>query len=322
MLISSLILMIGCSNGTTESDTPSNSTNNLEPIIFKYNENEYKIVNFYQEFSQYIKEAENHPDNLDTLYIDTVLEPFTKSVFGEDYGEFISKQWGFGTPTRPKILEEYLLYLNENNNKINDLIIDALKKSTDELSSEDDKVVYILLASPDDVTKMKWLKGVTGMTWDQNVITIQIAPPFLDEDILKFVVAHEYQHAVFFEKNEIGTNATVLEEVMLEGKADTFAQIMYPEVVTPWNDFSTKSQEENTWSYLEKNLNSINASIKDDLFYGNSSKGILDTSNYKMGNKIMDSFIQENPSISIEEWTEMSADEILEKSKYEAKNQE
>ncbi|GAA0501845.1 hypothetical protein GCM10008986_31720 [Salinibacillus aidingensis] len=167
---------------------------------------------------------------------------------------------------------------------------------------------------------MKWMKGVSGIAWNKDFILIQIAPPFFDENSLKNTVAHEYHHSVFFENNDNSSSLTLLEEVMLEGRADTFARLMYPSTETPWSDFSSQHLEETTWKAFRENLNSTDASIKDDFFYGNSSRGIPDRSSYKIGNKIMDRFIQKNPDVSIAEWTEMSADEILNKSKFEELN--
>ncbi|WP_161493892.1 DUF2268 domain-containing putative Zn-dependent protease [Virgibacillus necropolis] len=68
-----------------------------------------------------------------------------------------------------------------------------------------------------------------------------------------------------------------------------------------------------------KPINQPSTKIKDRFFFGDSSKNVPKWAKYKTGNKIMESFIEENPNVSIANWTDMRADEILMKSKYEGR---
>ncbi|MDL4839477.1 DUF2268 domain-containing protein [Aquibacillus rhizosphaerae] len=315
-----ILLMVSCSNDTAQENenTGSKAILNSEPVTFVHNKHEFKVVYYFAEFLNYIEKAEQEPGNLDELYIESVLNPFSKDVFGEYYGETLSSNWGLGTPTNTEILKRYNEALLEDQDKINSLIVEALKKSVNELPPGTDKTVYVFPANPKNASVMKWIKGVSGLTWNKDFFLIQIAPSFLNEDMLKLAVAHEYHHSVLFEDKDNYNNTTVLGEVLLEGRADKFSRILYPEIEPPWSHFSP-SQEEATWNLLNENIDSTDYSIIDDLFNGVRSKGIPDRSNYKIGYAIMTNFIQKNPDITILEWSKMSPIEILEKSNYEEK---
>lgn len=109
---------------------------------------------------------------------------------------------------------------------------------------------------------------------------------------------------------------TLLEGTILEGKADTFESMMYPEVDVPWIEPLKGYYKEEAWKFFLDHSNSIDPEPWHDFSYGNRSKGLLRWSNYRIGHQIMESFLKENPDVPVQEWTEMSAEDILLKSKY------
>ncbi|AIF45296.1 hypothetical protein X953_06680 [Virgibacillus sp. SK37] len=291
---------------TTKQEVPSS-------FSFTYKDQQFEVVYYYKNFLEYIEKAEKQPYNLNGLYIETIINPIA-----EEKGVRLSKGWGFGTPTQPDLLAQYLQSLIENQDTVHEIIIDSLKKSADKLQPGADKYVYVFPANPDDNDGMKRMEGVAASAWNENFFAIQIAPPYFEERSLKQAVAHEYHHTVFFENNELGY--TLLESILIEGKADTFAKIIYPDIHMPWSNFSSEKNESQTWKVLKENMTSTMPSTQDEFFLGEPSKGIPEWANYKMGNKIMESFIEKKPNVSIEDWTNMPAAEILEKSKYAEKH--
>ncbi|MCG1023231.1 DUF2268 domain-containing putative Zn-dependent protease [Sutcliffiella horikoshii] len=53
------------------------------------------------------------------------------------------------------------------------------------------------------------------------------------------------------------------------------------------------------------------------LHMGRPSSGIPKWSNYRIGYRIMGDFLENNPGVTLEEWTKMRAEEILELSGFE-----
>lgn len=264
-----------------------------------------------------MNEAKNHPNNLEELYKQTVAEPFRISAYGESDGYWIFNHWHFITPTNISRLEESVRSLIANQNEINNLIEEALKKSTDKLPGGN-KTVYLFPANPDLSYLFRQMKGIAGgVMAKEDVILIQIDPSFFDAEILKFTIAHEYHHAVYMEDNLVSRTNTLLDTVILEGKADTFAKIIYPDINAPWSEPLSENIENDTWEILKGYLSSIDPKIKEDFYNGNPSKGIPQWANYKMGNKIMELYLEANPESSVENWTQKPADEILVESNYE-----
>ena len=107
---------------TTYKNVPSSNT-------FTYKGQGFEIVYFYRNFIDYLEKVKEQPNNLDELYLESVINPL-----GGGDGQWISKQWGFARPTRPALLENYLELLIENQETINNLIINALKNSADQLA--------------------------------------------------------------------------------------------------------------------------------------------------------------------------------------------
>lgn len=115
---------------------------------------------------------------------------------------------------------------------------------------------------------------------------------------------------------ENGYAKTLLERSVLEGKADAFAKIIYPEMEPAWLQPLSGYYKEHGWEIFMENLNSEEPKIWDFLFIGNHFKGIAKWTNYKIGYEIMQNFLKENRGVSIEEWSKMSAQDILAKSQY------
>ena len=68
-----------------------------------------------------------------------------------------------------------------------------------------------------------------------------------------------------------------------------------------------------------ENLESTDSSFIQGFTHGNPYYGIPPWSTYKIGNQIMQSFLEENSNLTIKEWTKMSESEIFLKSKYYVK---
>lgn len=305
VLTSIPIFLLGCSEKENQS-----------PITFNHNGQEFTIIPLYQEYLNYIEDAKGKETNLDALYEETVKQSFAASAFGEEFKDWEIEDWTFSTPTFIDELEESLQLLIENHEKIVRIIKETLKDSSDKLPGGK-KSVYIIPANPTNASTMEVLNGVTGVTWEKDVILLQIEPAFLEEEYLMYCLAHEYHHSVYMENNELDYTTTLLEDVILEGKADTFAKSLYPDVTIPWHEFSTVELEANTWEFLKKNGNSTALDSKEVSFVGNQMKEIPSRANYTIGYKIMEHFIEHNPNISIAEWTNLSAQDVLVQSKYE-----
>lgn len=285
----------------------------IQPYTFTYQEQEFEIIPFYEEILEFIKLArEGSTESLEKLYADTVLVPLRMSSgWSFDYHTLL-------TPTSHlDKLEEYTHQLIHNADQINETIIDAIKKSADVLSGESKKRIYLFPFHPDQDYNSTLNEGVGGFA-STNTILIFINPLNYSEEMLKYIAAHEYHHTIHFEMT-FRTNPTLLESMIIEGKADTFAEMIYPETEAPWTVALTPDKEEYVWSIMVDLLDKSRtiAKLSVDFFNGDPYLGIPYWSDYKIGYQIMQDFIKNNPDVSIEEWTQMNAVEILELSLFE-----
>ena len=302
LIISLSFLLISCNETEkVESPTPEMDEN---PIVFEHNEQEFKIYTYYDEFERFLESAKKQPVHIDKLYEEAIVKPISS-----DMGIPRLKHWMLTPPKDVEAMDELLENLTEKKTLINELVIEALKESSDLLPGED-KFIYVLPSTPQNKSSLKTVNYVTGEAFNKYTMIILVDPSFLDKN-LKHTIAHEYHHLVAME-SEIAD--TLIELVMLEGKADTFAKKLYPKIDVPWIKPLTGYYEEESWKIFNENLDSADYEVWADFFYGNRSKGILPWTNYKIGYEIMESFLIENPDVSLEEWTQMPAKDIYAKS--------
>jgi len=307
LLISLSFLLISCNEiENVEIPTPEMDDN---PIVFKHNEQEFKIYTYYDEFEGFLESAKKQPDNIDRLYEEAIVKPVSS-----DMGIPRLKHWMLTPPKDVEAMEELMGNLTEKKTLINELVIEALKESSDLLPGED-KFIYVLPSTPQNKSALKTVGYVTGEAFNKYTMIIMVDPSFLDIDI-KHTIAHEYHHLVAME-SEVGD--TLIESVILEGKAEAFSKKMYPNIDVPWVKPLTGYYKEESWKIFNENLDSVDYEVWADFFYGNRSKGILPWTSYKIGYEIMESFLIENPDVSLEEWTKMPAEDIYAKSNFKGK---
>jgi len=65
------------------------------------------------------------------------------------------------------------------------------------------------------------MNGVTAFATSNYQIVLHIAPQKYDEEMLKYALAHEYYHVVYYEEYR-NRKRDLVEYVLSEGKADSF----------------------------------------------------------------------------------------------------
>lgn len=306
MMLSCFIVLASCSN---RSDDSSFS------YQFISNEQSFEIVSLYNYVLQYTAQIKNDP-TLDSKieYEEKVFLPFYE--LAKKKNVVVDGLQSFFVPTLiENVLEENTLLLLSKQDEINAMIEEAIMSSSNLLSGGD-KTIFVLPFHPDKSSIIRDMKGATGYVPNEKVMLLQIDPSFSEES-LKYVVAHEYNHMIAMESLTMSDNNSLLASIILEGKADSFAEIVYPDYDVPWLDPPLTAEEERI--IVDEISNVLDApfyTVYGDLFMGNYNKGIPRWSNYKLGYNIMQSFLKNNPELTIDEWTRLGAKEILQGSDY------
>lgn len=306
-LIIFLVALASCSYEKEKIETPPIPISS--PEIYIEGEQEFEIYTYYQPFLDFLEQAEKQADKGEEIYTKTVLNAFKENGFS--YIDFTDNI--FYTPSDLGELRKSIEVLIDKQVELNTSIKEALAASVDKLPGGNKKI-HIMPAIPEIINSLEEMGDVSGYAWNKNTIVLLVGPSFQKGDLL-YTVAHEYHHVVYMETP--GSSwYTLLEQSVLEGKADTFATLLYPEVDVPWIEPFTIQENEKVVDIFSANIESTNSDLTVDFLNGNQWKGIPQWSKYRIGYQIMKAFRTEYSHMTVEEWTRMPAKEVLDKSNF------
>ncbi|MBW3112638.1 DUF2268 domain-containing protein [Bacillus sp. MCCB 382] len=299
-------MFMGCSN-----HEPVKKKEPESHITFSQEEQKFDIIYMYDEMQDYIDTVrEQTGKSNETVFIEKVFEPFKK----KSNMEGISLRYIFDPSSEVDKLAESVKDLDKNKDTTNRIIKEALLKSAKELPGNNKKVLVLPL-NPEDTIVAEKMGGVGGFVLDDDVIVLQLSSA-MEEDMLKYTVAHEYNHAIAGESNP-GMMYTILGGVVLEGKADAFANIIFPKIDVPWQEPMTPEVKEKVVTEITELKDSSDPNRYAGLRNGIPSKDIPQWANYKIGYEIVQSYRKKHPEVSIGRWTSMHEAEIIAGSDFE-----
>ncbi|WP_335872844.1 DUF2268 domain-containing protein [Bacillus sp. 2205SS5-2] len=245
--------------------------------------------------------------------MESVVEAFQAKA-SEKNVNIGQENFPFFSPTsNAQMLEKNTVELLQQQKQINELIKNSLLSSAELLSGED-VTIFIMPLNPENTFPIQKMEGISGVALSENAILLQIDPSF-SENALEYAVAHEYHHKVNIKNNDM-TRVTLLDSVVFEGKADSFAKIIYPEKNAPWIEPLSGDSQATDLHELQKNAHSFDSTIYYEFFNGNASKSLPLWSNYKIGYQLMQSYLENHSGVSSEEWTKLNGIDILEGSEF------
>lgn len=291
---------------------------NFSEIDTVYNKQEFKIIPVYNHLNNYINEVKKEPDNASKLYHDIIYNPIkNKYIKNAEFAEIFEtiKQTSTDYSSAKKIIDSL------KRSKVVPIILSGLKRINNKLSGPATTIV-LLPMNPDlkELYKKYNLEfmytGVTAITPGSGVIIISIDPFESNwESILDFVLAHEYHHSVWMSRNFKRKDLSLIEYIIFEGRADVFAESLYPTVNVPWNSNLSKEKEIMVWEIIKDKVDSRDSDFNDRIMVGN--KDIPYSSGYCIGYNIVKKFIELHPNITTIGLIDMEPNIILEKSNYE-----
>ncbi|ANU16448.1 hypothetical protein BBI11_04975 [Planococcus maritimus] len=195
-------------------------------------------------------------------------------------------------------------------------IDEALKKSAEMLPGSD-KTVHVFPANPAYTHGKTEELNPSGMALEQDVMVL-FATPILLEEGLQHTIAHEYFHMIDMQRGtaEDPINTTLLETAVMEGKAEAFAEIIYPESKLDWIANADEKITEETKMLFLKEKDSAEVEVWNDFYYGNAVTKVPIFASHMIGYDIMQKFLTQHPNMPVEEWLELTAEEVLAGSGY------
>jgi uncharacterized protein YjaZ len=270
------------------------------------------LTEFYTAFIDKVKEDER---NLDSVYKEAVQTLIYKKYFQKsEYSSFV-KDWFAPTIKNIPELKKSIERISLNNEKIRSKIIGALNKSRQSIDN-DSLTIYIIPVNPEGRQFIEGMTGIMGLTAGSKQIILTIEPDISGwENMLEYVVAHEYNHAYWTNVN-FGKSSkwTLLDYLVFEGRADYFAHLLYPNVVAPWTMALTENQKSDLWNKIKPNLQSEDISYQMEVIFG--SRNYPAWGGYSVGYDIVVTALTNNKNLKAVKWTNFEADKILALSNY------
>ncbi|ART75431.1 hypothetical protein B4U37_04950 [Sutcliffiella horikoshii] len=276
---------------------------------YSINEQTFEIIPYHQPYLDFMEELEATQGDREELFSAHVVKPFSKEIYGHEYSS--RDDPFYVAPVNTDKMKEMIIQLDDQYEEISRFIKEGLEDSTALLTGSEKVRIYLQPHSPD----FNYLEmgGVVAFAADKDVMVLQIDPRKYTEKSIKQTIAHEFHHVVTMEVSDWAYRKHhLLERVIMEGKADTFGKLVYEDYDVAWIEPLNPEATERVWSFIEENKGSYEMEDLTMLHMGQPSSGFPKWSNYRIGYRIMEDFLKRNPELTLEQWTEMRADEILE----------
>ncbi|WP_335871492.1 DUF2268 domain-containing putative Zn-dependent protease [Bacillus sp. 2205SS5-2] len=202
--------------------------------------------------------SNNSKENSKAEYYERVTAPFLEKAsekelaIHSDYSKF------FYPSSKGDELEKNTIELLKRQKAINRLIKTALIDAS-EMFTGSGKTVFVMTINPGKTFYINNMEGVGGLTLSEDAILLQIDPSYTD-DMLKYTTVHEYYHSVFLESYKEKAY-TLLDAAIFEGKADSFAEILYPDNSAPWLEPLKEELRKPTFNEFKKQIDSTNSEV-------------------------------------------------------------
>ncbi len=200
--------------------------------------------------------------------------------------------------------------IKDNYEIIIENVFDALKKSRS-LIENDDVSVYILPANPDKKHLAEILGGVLALCGGSREIVLLIDTEIKGWlEMLKYSVVHEYHHVCWTRNNyEKTTKWTLIDYLVFEGRADSFAHLVYPEIHHPPSFALSEEEKSELWNKIKGSLETTDFLLQREIMFG--SENYPHWGGYTLGYDIVQKFLLENKDISADNWTDIEGETIF-----------
>lgn len=297
LLLFVFVLLSGCSNNESvlvvESKHPETDQS-------------YKILGVHTLYEDFIQQSEeSSPEDMNDLYVSKIIEPVYEACFETiEYGPNFPMVTD--VPSDLSKIQEVIDYMDFEH--MSSLIEETLVKSSDLLPSEDETTICVFPALRED-NNPGMFATYTGK------IVFNYSELYYQDERIQAGIAHEYHHTLRSERSahiENKDSFTVLDTLILEGKAVMFEKILYPNsTFTPINRTYNKS----FWSEIEPDLHKVDPDRAYEIL-GGGRGGVPIAYGYSEGYKMVEAYLELNPDLTPAEWYDVDARVIYEEGNY------
>lgn len=311
-LVLVVLLQVRCSAAQTQpAATPAPSS---APISSQ----KFTIISAYEGLAAYVEAARPAPNiGLNALFRQYVVDPYWEDCAAG--GEYMKQDKDSVTPISDMdYLTSAVRILRDSN--VEQIVEEALQEDAKVLSGPN-TTVCIFVAEPQNTLVRDFMHGVSGFTVGSGKIWLQIYPDGAWLDWIPYGVAHEYHHSVWTDRQDSKSITMDLADYLVfEGRADSFAHLVYPDVHAPWTEALTPEQEKRQWKVMQQHLDTRSLATQRMFMFGMfGGNAVPHWTGYTIGFHIVQSYLQKHPHATVDEWTALDAHDLLAQSGYNGK---
>jgi len=283
----------------------------FKPESIKINhDSEVNIVPLYSPYQKYLKASLDGDTEVSKKnYMNYVLSDIDKIGEKEEFDTTSLKGFFMMQSTAyQQALLDRIEALEERQDEIKKIITKNYTAAHKVLPKKK-STIFIVPINSEYTTMTEPMGGVAAGAYKDAVVLYMDSN--FDKDALAYTVAHEYHHLILHDRNEYQLNK-LLDSVIIEGKADAFADRVLKDVKAPWES----PMDEPTIKHVSKLIQTGEATYE-DLVGGSPQKDIPRWSNYNLGHDILDHYFKLHPDSKIEEWSFKGEADLLKGYKYQ-----
>jgi uncharacterized protein YjaZ len=273
----------------------------------------------YQGAAHYIQEARGHSDvELEQLWWEHAIEPYWAEWAAGQFNEIRTRE-----QMKQPIVDLDNLAVEVNllaDSQIETLIERAYKYITDCLPSPlPSRTVCVYPLDPQNTYVKDKMNGVLGDGIGDNIL-LKINPLAADwQSWVPLVIAHEYHHAVWGYNYfaVLGSRRMdLLTGLLIDGQADSFAKMLYPDLHPIWIEALTPAQEAEQWQKAQEYLASGDGAVYSRFMFGDDTTNTPANTGYTIGYHIVQAYLRAHPQKGVIDLMNVDADTILAESGY------
>ncbi|MBO0602226.1 Zn-dependent protease [Sporosarcina sp. E16_3] len=265
---------------------------------------EFNIIHAYLLYEDYFATVKDNPDESHyKLYQQGIIKPIYKACFKDAEHPVNPLEW---TPKESDFdsIEKQIESMNKDH--LNEVFEESLVKSSDILSSDKKTTVCIFPKNeilPSDM-----------MTIGSGKIIVSYSK---FDNSYKPGISHEYHHSVWIRKHYTENYfLTGLDHFILEGQALMFETLVYPDLNNTHYVVDERFNKE-YWSRIEPYLERVAPREITEMIIGGFN-GLPYAYGYSEGYKMVRSYLNMHPNMTVEEWTSKNSEEIFKEGNFRA----
>ena len=286
-------------------------------MVFEQSGQEFRVILAYEGQARYLEEVKSDPDaDTASLWREHVVGAYREDCLAGEYERLAE-----GRLSEPVLdlerLEDAVKALRGSN--VAQIVATALRRSARELTGSDTTICVFVEGDRMAAYSREAAAGAGGFTAGSGKILLFVNPEGDWKQWTPYITAHEYHHAAWthlWTGDHPGQEplSDLVDYLIFEGRADSFARLLYPDKIAPWTHALNQEEEREQWKVMRADLHNADQNLWSRYAIGGPAtpRWIL----YTIGFHVVQRYLERHPDRGVRRWTAMEVHDLLEESGY------